>query len=192
MDKYEQTASTWNKVAKLYEEKFMHLDVYNDTYDLFCRLMDTPDAAVLELGCGPGNICHYMLQQQPQWKWLGTDFAPAMIELARGHNPTARFEVMDARAIGQTGEQFNGIIGGFCLPFLSQEDCSRFFEDCGQLLYSNGILYTSFVAGNYEESGYKTSSTGDKTYFHYHPIDMVKEQLAKAGFVIEQTLTVDF
>jgi hypothetical protein len=35
MDKYSITFDTWNKVAQIYQEKFMDLDIYNDTYDAF-------------------------------------------------------------------------------------------------------------------------------------------------------------
>ena len=36
MDKYKETFKTWNKVASLYQDKFMELDLYNDTYDFIC------------------------------------------------------------------------------------------------------------------------------------------------------------
>ena len=55
MDKYKETFKTWNKVASLYEDKFMDLDLYNNTYDYFCELVKD-NAKILEIGCGPGNI----------------------------------------------------------------------------------------------------------------------------------------
>lgn len=30
---YKETFEIWNKVASLYQEKFMNLDLYNDSYD---------------------------------------------------------------------------------------------------------------------------------------------------------------
>lgn len=30
---YQETFETWNKIAGLYEEKFMDLDLYNQSYD---------------------------------------------------------------------------------------------------------------------------------------------------------------
>lgn len=192
MDKYQQTAETWNGMAKLYEEKFMYLDLYNESYDLFATLVNKEDAAILEFGCGPGNICHYMLQQQPGWKWLGTDVAPAMIELAKENNPTAVFEVMDARDAANISQQFNGIVSGFCLPFLSQEDCAVFFKEAARILSPEGILYLSFMEGPYENSTYKTGSNAQQTFFHYHPMNVLEAQLQHAGLAIEQVMQVPY
>ena len=33
-NRYTETFETWNKVAALYQDKFMDLDLYNDTYEL--------------------------------------------------------------------------------------------------------------------------------------------------------------
>ena len=63
MDKYRETFETWNKVAQLYEDKFMDLDLYNDTYDQFCELLLKKNASILEIGCGPGNITKYLLSK---------------------------------------------------------------------------------------------------------------------------------
>lgn len=37
MDRYKETFETWNKVAIRYQEKFMDLDLYNESYDLICN-----------------------------------------------------------------------------------------------------------------------------------------------------------
>ncbi|RYZ62331.1 MAG: class I SAM-dependent methyltransferase [Chitinophagaceae bacterium] len=192
MDKYQQTAQTWNGLAKVYEEKFMHLNLYNESYDLFCQLVNKENAAILEFGSGPGNICHYMLQQQPGWKWLGTDVAHAMLELAKINNPTAVFELMDARDADKISSHFDGIVSGFCIPFLSQEDCGIFFQNAANILPAGGVLYLSFMEGHYEDSTYKTGSTGDKVFFYYHPMAVLEQQLKDARFNIEKLMQVPY
>ncbi len=82
MDRYQETFETWNKVAKLYEDVFMHLDLYNDTYDIFCELITKENAHVLEIGCGPGNITRYLLEKKPDLLINGIDISPNMISLA--------------------------------------------------------------------------------------------------------------
>lgn len=82
MDPYRITIDTYNRVAKAYEDRFMELDLYNDTYDAFCKLL-ADDANVLETGCGPGNITRYMLREKPGLKFLATDLSQAMLELAK-------------------------------------------------------------------------------------------------------------
>ena len=49
MNPYQITFETWNKVAAAYQEKFMELDLYNDTYDAFCALIEKPMPGFLKL-----------------------------------------------------------------------------------------------------------------------------------------------
>jgi trans-aconitate methyltransferase len=119
MDRYKETFETWNNIASIYEDKFMKLDLYNDTYDYICNSITKQKAKLLEIGCGPGNITKYLLSQRPDFDIFGIDIAPNMIELAKKNNPTAKFAVMDSRQINRLETKYDGIIGGFCLPYLS-------------------------------------------------------------------------
>lgn len=166
MDTYESTFNTWNKVALLYQEKFMDTGLYNDSYDIFCESLPAR-AAILEIGCGPGNITRYLLQKKPGYKITGIDVAPAMIELARINNPLADFMQMDCRELEQVEGKFDGIICGFCLPYLSREDVNKLVKDSAGLLKAKGILYLSYIEGAYERSGFEAGSTGDEVYVYY-------------------------
>ena len=55
-DHYKITIQTWKKVAKLYEEKFMDFEIYNESYEAFYSEISKPNASILEIGCGPGNV----------------------------------------------------------------------------------------------------------------------------------------
>ena len=46
MDKYKETFETWNKVASLYQDKFMDLDIYNHTYDFICSSLDKSNSKI--------------------------------------------------------------------------------------------------------------------------------------------------
>src|SRR5687767_9736318 len=119
MDRYEETRRIYDKVAGAYQEKFMELDLYDDTYDLFCELVPQPGAALFEIGCGPGNITRYLLNKRPDLRIEAIDLAPNMIALAQQNNPSASFSVMDCRDIDRIEKQFDGIVCGFCMPYLS-------------------------------------------------------------------------
>lgn len=191
-DIYKETFDTWDKMADLYQQKFMHMDIYNETYDSFLELLQRDDSSVLELGCGPGNITRYLLNQKPKLKILGTDISANMIELAKKNNPEAEFEVMDTRDIDKIHQSFDGIVVGFCLPYLSASDTEKLISDCHQLLNNNGALYISFVAGPYTDSGYKTNSYGNRVYFHYHEKKTLKELLISNGFDTAQEMEVPY
>jgi SAM-dependent methyltransferase len=184
MDPYKITFATWDKVAQAYQDKFMNLDLYNDTYDLFCQLIKTPRAKIFEIGCGPGNITRYLLSKRPDFEIEAIDTSPNMIQLAEQNNPSAKFMVMDCRNMKDITPGFEGIVCGFCLPYLSKVDVARLIQDCAALLNPGGIFYFSAIEGPYERSGYEAGSSGDKAYVYYHPTESLQEQLHKNGFAL--------
>lgn len=182
MNKYQETFNTWNSIAKRYEDAFFDLDLYNDTYNFFLDNLPGKKSKVLDVGCGPGNITKYLLDKNPNLTIKGIDISKNMIDLAKTNNKTVEFEIMDIRNLYQLKETFDGIICGFCMPYLSKEDCSKFISGCNHLLNDNGILYLSFVEGDYEKSGFISGSTGDRVYFYNHNLKNLKIQLETYNF----------
>lgn len=182
MDKYKETFETWNKIAELYKDKFMNLDLYNHTYDFICSSLNKSNSNILEIGCGPGNITRYLLSKRPDFNIFGIDIAPNMIELAKKNNPTASFAIMDCRQINDLKKIYDGIICGFCLPYLSKEDCKKLIFDSYNLLNKNGLIYLSFVEGDPNNSNFQVNINGDRTYFYFHDLETLTEQLYKNDF----------
>ncbi|HMZ72780.1 MAG TPA: class I SAM-dependent methyltransferase [Saprospiraceae bacterium] len=181
MDRYRETFDTWNNVASIYQDKFMDLDLYNETYDYICTSIDKPKAKLLEIGCGPGNITKYLLSKRPDFDILGIDIAPNMIELAKLNNPTAHFAVMDSRQINNLDTKYDGIICGFCLPYLSHIESNELISNSYDLLNDNGLIYLSFVEGDPDKSDFKVGS-GGRVYFNFHNLDNLKAQLIRTKF----------
>lgn len=191
-NRYKETFETWNKVATLYQSKFMDMNLYNDTYDLICSALATPNSKILEIGCGPGNITKYLLSQRPDFDILGIDIAPNMIALAKKNNPTARFTTMDTRQIDELKTTFDAIVCGFCLPYLSQTDSIKLIADCYTLLNRDGMLYISFVEGDPSTSDFQTTNTGDRSYFYYHSLENLKTLLIENQFHDIETSKVTY
>lgn len=184
MDSYQITFETYNKIAELYQEKFMKMDLYNDTYDIFCALNAKTAAHIFEIACGPGNITQYLLQKRPDFIIEAIDVAPNMLKLAQINNPTAHFKVMDCREIDTISKKFDAIMCGFCMPYLSKNDCNKLIKDAHHLLNDNGIFYFSTIEGNYEKSGYEMNSKGDKIYLYYHEEKYLVELLEQNNFEV--------
>lgn len=182
MDRYQETFDTWNKIAKLYEDRFMNLDLYNDTYDFICDSIIKNKAKILELGCGPGNVTKYILSRRPDFNVYGIDVAPNMIALAKKNNPTARFDIMDIRKIHELKVKYNGIVCGFSLPYLSKKDSTKLIEDCFKLLEEDGLLYLSFVEGDPSQSHFQMDNNGYRSYFYFHDLNDLQTQLINNKF----------
>lgn len=183
MDRYQNILETFDRAAGIYQDKFMDQALYNDTYDLFCRQFEKRNPKIFEIGCGPGNITRYMLSKRPDFDILAIDVAPNMIKLAKENNPGARFKVMDCREIDQMTDTFDGIMCGFCMPYLSKEECANLIRDCAQLLHGGGVLYFSTMEGDYSTSRNETSSDGQHTMFTcYHEENYLREMLRENDF----------
>lgn len=186
MDKSKISVAVFDKYAQQYQDKFMDLSQYHDTFDLFCAAIGKTNAEVLEIGCGPGNITRYLLNKRPNLKILGTDLAPNMIELAKINNPGAEFKIFDCRDIGKLVQKYDAIMGGFCLPYLSREEAIAMIADASKILRPKGILYLSTMEDDYSKSGFKASSSNsaDRAYIYYHQADYLTAALEDNGFEI--------
>lgn len=184
MDHSKQAAAVFDKLAGLYQERFMDVSAYAAELDSFIGLLPKPAPSLLEIACGPGNITRYLLDRLPAARILGTDLAPAMIELAKVNCPEAGFEVLDCRQIHQVGQRFDGVIAGFCLPYLNPEEAAQMIRTISQLLNEGGVLYLSTIEGEQEKSGMKKSSTGDEVYQYYYTADDLQNWMNQYGLRI--------
>lgn len=186
------TFKTWNKLAGLYAEKFMDLTIYNESYDVFIEEIKKPNASILDIGCGPGNVSRYLYRKNPKWDFHGIDAAPNMLTLYKDNIPSSTITLMDIRNIVELTGNYDGIVCGFCVPYLNEEETERLVHTAAKLLRPEGVFYLSFVEGEPVKSGLVTASTGDQTYFYYHQEDELIATLKKAGFEKATVLRVEY
>lgn len=184
MDKTKAAAEVFDKLANQYQAKFMNVDMYADTFNLFCDSLKKEGAEILELACGPGNITKYLLTKRPDLKILGTDLSLNMVELAKQNNPEAEFLLMDCRDLLALNKKYDAVMCGFCLPYLSKEDSIKLINDASTILNANGILYISTMEDANSRSGFEAGSTGDKIFMNYHEAEYLIEALEKNNFKI--------
>jgi predicted TPR repeat methyltransferase len=187
MDKSKMAAAVFDKWANEYQAKFMNVDRYASSFDLFCQSFTHQHATILELASGPGNITHYLLQKRPDFNILSTDLSPNMIALGQANNPNATFQLLDCREILSLNKKFDGIMCGFCLPYLSKEEAIQLIADSANLLNANGLLYISTMEDDYSKSGFEKGSKGDEIFMHYHQADYLTEALQENGLTILHT-----
>ena len=185
MDNTKNTIEVFNTCASAYQDKFMDVNMYKDTLDLFCDSIPKPNAAILDIACGPGNITKYLLTKRPGYEILGIDLAPNMLELARANNPSAEFQLMDCRDISTLPHKYDGIMCGFCLPYLSKKEVQKLVADAYGILNPGAVLYLSTMEGDDHMSGYKTSSSGEyQLYMNFHEGDELTAVLKQNAFTI--------
>lgn len=185
MDKIQSAVYTFNDLAEVYEARFMDQSAFHDGFEVFCAHLPKTAPRLLDVACGPGNITQYLLKKCPDAQVLGIDLAPRMLTLAAQNNPQARFQELDAREIYTLQGPFEGIMCGFCLPYLSKEATEKLISDAAGLLAPNGIAYFSTMEDLYEKSGLESSSDGKyQTWTYYHEEQYLRRFMENSGFEI--------
>lgn len=187
MDKNNIAVAVFDKLAKVYQDKFMDVSLYHDSFKFFCSNINKQGAEVLELACGPGNITKCLLSLRPDLKITGTDLAPNMIALAEENNPSVEFKIMDCREIGKSERQYDAIMCGFCLPYLSKEETEKLISDAANIMNSSGLIYISTMEDAYSKSGLRKSSSGDEIFMHFYKENDLTSALEKNNFTIIYT-----
>lgn len=178
-------ADAFDKSAKIYQDKFMDVSLFAGTFNIFCDNIAINNAAILDIACGPGNISRYLLDRKPDYDVLGIDLSPNMLRLAQNNNPGAKFQLMDCREISNIEKRFEGVMCGFCLPYLTPKEASELIVNVSGLLKSNGVFYLSTMEEDENtKSRFQISSSGDQVYVNYHREDDLARAFRENNFEI--------
>lgn len=184
VDKVKTAVEMFDQMAPLYAAKYMNVDSYSESLNLFGEQLIRTDACILELACGPGNLTKYLLDHHPKLKILATDLAPSMIELAKINCPAATFQIVDCRRLPEFRKNFDGIIVGFCLPYLSRDEVLSLISAANNLLHPGGVFYLSTMEGDYNNSRIQKSSSGDDVFVYYYDLQFLEKTLRAQNFEI--------
>jgi SAM-dependent methyltransferase len=115
---------------------------------LFDRLRFPPQARILELGCGPGDLWRKNLGHIPAgWAITLTDQSVGMVEKARQNladSPhPSRFEIVDAQAIPYPRDRFDGVLANHMLYHVP--DRARALSEIRRVLKPGGTFYASTI-----------------------------------------------
>lgn len=169
----------FNKYASSYQEQYMSVDSYKASLNEFCNYFSKKNTSILDVGCGPGNVAQYLLQQHSDFNILGIDIAPNMITLAEKNNPSATFKVMDALSLPKLNTTYDGIVCAFLLPYLSKEQAIEFINSTVNLLKKGGLLYISTMEDLNTNSKFQGAShdKNDQLFINYHEMGYLTHAL---------------
>jgi len=116
--------------------------------DSLLRRYVTPQARVLDVGCGTGaNLARLRRLGLPFGHYTGVDFSPSMLALARkrfGDPPGVTFRQGDATALEDTGERYDVIVSTYLLDHLSEP--AAFVNGVQRFLEADGCLILLFYS----------------------------------------------
>jgi trans-aconitate 2-methyltransferase len=86
--------------------------------ELLTRVGAPSPQAVVDLGCGPGNLTTLLRARWPDADIRGVDSSPEMIEKARVVDPTIAFEVADLRAWAERADPVDVLVSNAALQWV--------------------------------------------------------------------------
>jgi SAM-dependent methyltransferase len=111
-----------------------------------------PEARVLELGCGPGDLWRQNAHRIPVgWAVTLSDFSPGMLDQAlhnlRDHPHPFEFRQIDAQEIPFEDGYFQVVIANHCLYHVP--DRHKTFAEIHRVLAPQGMFYATTVGVNH-------------------------------------------
>ena len=125
------------------------------------EMFDQQGGKVLDIGCGPGIVTEWLLNQDCEVH--GVDVAPQMIEICEGrfgHNPRAQFKVAPVETLPYEDGYFDSVVAMGLMEYL--EDDHVALAEINRVLRPGGNLIVTYP-GAY-------SPWRNWTRFVYHPI----------------------
>lgn len=165
----------YNEIADIYLEIF---PLNQDFLSFLPSYLDKPGAALLDLGCGPGDYVDVLSHQG--YHAVGIDNSQTMIAQAKAQKQ-GQFHNLSFTEIGQLEGTFAGAYCiGNSLSYLPQADMQPFLKDLVQMLDPAGFFILQVV--NWDRFFHTQSSdfpvkplSGGRTFHrHYEWIDRSK------------------
>jgi len=173
----------FEQFAKEYSEEYGDVSLYKHLLKKFVSRLD-PDAKVLDLACGPGNMTEFIDKTGNDLQIECVDIAPAMIALVQKKLPHVICHLEDIKSFKIRKNYYDGIICSFGLPYFTQEEATLLFQDIENGLKKNGVAYFSTMQGNTEGFEPFEFANGNELYIICHTREFLDAAMGKAGFRI--------
>jgi SAM-dependent methyltransferase len=123
---------------------------------------------VLDMGCGPGNFCHYAAKQGAR-RVVGIDVSERLLGYAREHHAHAAIEyrALSIEDAAFDDASFDVVVSSYCLHYLA--DLGAVFRKVSRWLAPRGVLVYSgnhpMLSANKAQQGTWAEDENGKAYW---------------------------
>ncbi len=141
---------------------------------------------IIDLGCGPGHIAHYLTGKGARVE--GIDLSPEMIAEAAAAYPDIAFRVGDMFALPLGDASVIGIAAFYAIVHLRTVELEAPFREMHRALTPGGLAAIAFHTGTDHVHVDELFGCATSLEFWLHPPDAVVAALVAAGFTLEARL----
>jgi ubiquinone/menaquinone biosynthesis C-methylase UbiE len=157
---------------------------------------DAQDAAILEVGCGPGQIARFVheLDAAGRVRVVGTDVSPEMLAVAKRRSPTIEFHHGDMLSLDETDATYAGVLAFYAIVHLAPEQLVVAFREMHRVLRPRGLALIAFHLTSHADGSIERVRPGElwgkqiELEWLFFPRALVQDALREAGLVIEARL----
>jgi len=178
------TRTSYDRVAESYalhfKDELAGMPVELSVLGLFASLVDGP---VLDVGCGTGLATAELVRLGVDVS--GLDLSPGMLEVAREHLPSVRFETGSMLELPHPDNTFGGVMTWYSTIHVPDELLPAALAELARVVRPGGHLLLGFQVG--DEPMHMTSALGHELdlVFHRRRPEHLAELLAAAGAPVE-------
>lgn len=181
MDKSKLAVSTYNKIAKDYDQQYFDDISNNPLLDLFIEKLPR-GAKVLDAGCGPGQNSAYM--RKKGINVTGIDLSQEMLTIARNKVSGIDFLEMDLRHLDFEEKAFDGILAAYSLIHIPMEELPETLKGLHRILKPGGILAVIAQTGKPDQIVPEPFLPNENMFFNFFSKPGLRSLLVKAGFKV--------
>jgi ubiquinone/menaquinone biosynthesis C-methylase UbiE len=173
----EQVRKAYGAIAEQYVELFgSSAMVHADDLALIARHLSIRPGAVLDVGCGPGQLTAHLRSMDVDAS--GIDLVPEFLDHARDSYPDGRFELGSMDRLPVPDGSIAGILAWYSLIHVPPDDLDGVLTELRRAVAQGGTLVTGFFEGDEVVEFAHTVVTA-----YYWPVDELSNRLRRAGFM---------
>jgi ubiquinone/menaquinone biosynthesis C-methylase UbiE len=174
----------YNKAAEKYAEKF--IDELKAKHFDRMLLKDFAEENIsagkmIDLGCGPGQTTSFLYHCGVR-DIVGTDIAPAMMQVAKKINPQLHFEIADMLHLPYADRSFGSAIAFYSIVHFSYPQVKAALTEIQRVLKTGGRLLLSFHIGNEMVHLDHFLEQEVNMNFYFFDVEKVLALLVESGF----------
>ena len=144
----------------------------------------SPEASVLDLGCGPGLQSAWLSER---FRTIGADISGGQLALARERAPAASFLLADMCSLAFAPQSFDAIVAFYSIIHVPREEHDGLLRDLYSFLRPGGRLFAVLGANDWQGTESDWLGFGAEMYWSHFDADAGRKLVRTAGFTIAQS-----